>query len=275
MRCDGTNVIEQLDAIVGNLAIGGALTLSTVLATSSGGTALTSFTANGAMYATSTSALTTGTLPVASGGTGVTSSTGTGSVVLSASPALTGTPTAPTAAAGTSTTQVATTAYVLQNGVPTGAVFWFGASTAPSGFLICNGASLSTTTYAALFAIIGYTYGGSGGSFYLPDLRGEFIRGWDAGRGVDPGRVFGSSQTQATEAHQHIVPISWNTGNGDVLLPSSYLYGTSGSITTARLNGSTSASAASQPAPLVSTQIATTSGETRPRNVALLPCIKT
>lgn len=54
----------------------------------------------------------TGTLPVTRGGTGVTTSTGTGSVVLSASPALTGTPTAPTAAAGTNTTQIATTAFV-------------------------------------------------------------------------------------------------------------------------------------------------------------------
>lgn len=54
----------------------------------------------------------TGTLPVAKGGTGATTSTGTSSVVLSDSPALTGTPTAPTASAGTNTTQIATTAFV-------------------------------------------------------------------------------------------------------------------------------------------------------------------
>lgn len=54
----------------------------------------------------------TGTLPVARGGTGVTTSTGSGSVVLSDSPALTGTPTAPTAALGTNTTQLATTEFV-------------------------------------------------------------------------------------------------------------------------------------------------------------------
>lgn len=274
LRADGTNVVEQLDHVVGNLSIGGALTLGTALATSSGGTGLTSFTTNGAVYATSTSALATGTLPVASGGTGTTTSTGTGSVVLSASPALTGTPTAPTASAGTNNTQIATTAFVQQNGVPTGAVFWFAASTAPSGFLLCNGGALSTTTYAALFAIIGYTYGGSGGTFNLPDLRGEFIRGWDAGRGVDSGRVFGSSQSQSTEAHQHIMPISWNTGNGDMLLPNSFLYGTSGSIPRSYVNGSNTSQSTTSTAPLVSTQIATTSGETRPRNVALLPCIK-
>ena len=60
---------------------------------------------------TSLSGLTT-PLSVSQGGTGVTSSTGSGSAVLSASPALTGTPTAPTAAIGTNTTQLATTAYV-------------------------------------------------------------------------------------------------------------------------------------------------------------------
>jgi hypothetical protein len=78
----------------------GAITLAGTLGTANGGTNLTSFTSGGAVYATSTSALTTGTLPVASGGTGTTTSTGSGSVVLSSSPALTtpnlGTPSAAT-----------------------------------------------------------------------------------------------------------------------------------------------------------------------------------
>jgi len=66
----------------------GAVTLAGTLATSNGGTGLTSFTSGGALYATNTSTLTSGTLPVASGGTGVTTKTGTGNVVLSTSPAL-------------------------------------------------------------------------------------------------------------------------------------------------------------------------------------------
>ena len=68
----------------------------------------------------------TGTLAVANGGTGTTTSTGAGSVVLSASPALTGTPTAPTAGAGTNTTQLATTAFVqaaLQGVYPVGSIY--------------------------------------------------------------------------------------------------------------------------------------------------------
>ena len=68
----------------------------------------------------------TGTLAVANVGTGTTTSTGSGSVVLSASPALTGTPTAPTAGAGTNTTQLATTAFVqaaLQAVYPVGSIY--------------------------------------------------------------------------------------------------------------------------------------------------------
>ena len=81
----------------------------------------------------------TGTLPVANGGTGVTSSTGTGSTVLSASPTFTGTPASPTAAFGTNTTQLATTAFVqaaLQALHPVGSIYInAGVSTNPATLL--------------------------------------------------------------------------------------------------------------------------------------------
>lgn len=82
----------------------------------------------------------TGTLPVANGGTGVTTSTGTGSTVLSASPALTGTPTAPTAAVSTDTTQIATTAFV-RDIIPTGIIsLWYGSvASVPAGWFLCDG----------------------------------------------------------------------------------------------------------------------------------------
>ena len=65
----------------------------------------------------------------------------------------------------------------LQNvqGVNTGLIIPWGSASIPSGFLECNGASISTTTYASLFAIIGYTYGGSGASFLLPDLQDKTV----------------------------------------------------------------------------------------------------
>ena len=116
-----------------------------------------------------------------------------------ASPALTGIPTAPTASTGTRSTQLATTAFVgaeSQIAAPTGSVYTFAGSTVPTGWLKCNGALLSRTTYASLFAVIGTTYGAGDGSttFALPDLRGEFVRGADDGRGVDAGRTLGSAQ---------------------------------------------------------------------------------
>ena len=100
-----TNVAGTLTtASQTNITAVGTLTTGTwsasTIATNKGGTGLTSFTSGGALYATSTSALTTGTLPVTSGGTGTTTSTGSGSVVLSTSPTLTtpnlGTPSAAT-----------------------------------------------------------------------------------------------------------------------------------------------------------------------------------
>lgn len=85
--------------------------------------------------------------------------------------------------------------------VQAGAVAYFAMSTTPAGWLKANGALVSRTTYAALFAVIGTTYGAGDGvtTFALPDLRGEFLRGFDDGRGVDLARVFGSAQ-QATSS---------------------------------------------------------------------------
>ena len=87
----------------------------------------------------------------------------------------------------------------LSGMIPSGAVLYFAGQTAPSGWLKANGAAVSRTAYAALFAAIGTTYGAGDGSttFNLPDLRGEFMRGWDDGRGIDRGRAFGSAQGDA------------------------------------------------------------------------------
>ena len=85
---------------------------------------------------------------------------------------------------------------------PPGQVGAFARTTAPTGWLKANGAAVSRTTYNALFAAIGTTFGAGDGSttFGLPDLRGEFIRGLDDGRGVDAGRAIGSAQAGTTHA---------------------------------------------------------------------------
>jgi len=60
-------------------------------------------------------------------------------------------------------------------GVSTGLIIPWGSASVPSGFLECNGQSVSTTTYAALFAVIAYTYGGAGASFNVPDLQDRTV----------------------------------------------------------------------------------------------------
>jgi microcystin-dependent protein len=63
---------------------------------------------------------------------------------------------------------------------PSGVVSSFAGSTAPTGYLLCDGQSVSTTTFASLFAVIGYQFGGSGGSFNVPNLKGRVPVGLDS-----------------------------------------------------------------------------------------------
>jgi microcystin-dependent protein len=92
------------------------------------------------------------------------------------------------------------------NPIGSGAL-WFTA-TPPANWLICDGSSLSTTTYAGLFAAIGYTYGGSGANFNLPNLQLNFPIG--AGAGLALGAVGGEANHTLAygemPAHEHNVP---------------------------------------------------------------------
>jgi hypothetical protein len=144
----------------GNLTLGGTLSgvnlasqVTGTLPIANGGTGTTSTT-----FANLTTNV-TGTLPVANGGTGVTTSTGTGSTVLSASPTFTGTPAAPTAANGTNTTQLATTAFVLNSiGAISAGVTSFSAGT--TGLTPSSGTS-GAVTLAGTLAVAN---GGTGGT---------------------------------------------------------------------------------------------------------------
>nr|VFK16728.1 MAG: Phage Tail Collar Domain [Candidatus Kentron sp. LFY] len=78
--------------------------------------------------------------------------------------------------------------YVLQGGaIPVGLMSFFAGTTPPSGWLEANGASLSTSTYAQLFSAIGYTHGGSGSTFNLPNAQRRVMRG--AGSGLSVGQT--------------------------------------------------------------------------------------
>lgn len=86
-----------------------------------------------------------------------------------------------------------------------GRIGTFAMATPPPGWFRANGAAVSRTVYAALFAKIGTTYGAGDGvnTFNLPDPRGKFIRVLDDGRGIDVGRLLGSSQADETRSHNH------------------------------------------------------------------------
>ncbi len=98
--------------------------------------------------------------------------------------------------------------------VPAGMVMHFAGAAAPSGWLACDGSAVARADYADLFSAIGTTYGAGDGSttFNLPDLRGEFLRGLDSGRGVDADRALGSAQGEAYKSHTHTGSSS-NTGS--------------------------------------------------------------
>lgn len=170
---------------------------------------------------TSLTGLTT-PLSASQGGTGVTSNTGTGANVLNNSPTFIGVPLAPTAAFGANSTQIATTAFVQANAsaMPTGAMLHYAGpiATAPAGFLFCNGAAVSRTTYNLLFTAIGTTYGAGDGSttFNIPDARGVFLRGLDNGRGLDPSRALGTFQSSANLSHTHTGSTSSDSHNHTV-----------------------------------------------------------
>ncbi len=73
--------------------------------------------------------------------------------------------------------------------IPVGTVVDFAGASAPTGWLLCFGQSLSTTTYSRLFAVIGYTYGGAGSSFSMPDARGRATFGKDNMGGSAASRI--------------------------------------------------------------------------------------
>lgn len=165
---------------------------------------------------------------------------------------------------------------------PAGAVMAFARNTPPTGWLACNGQAVSRTTFATLFAAIGTTFGTGDGSttFNLPEMRGEFVRGWDNGRGIDSGRVFGSTQLDQMQTITGSFTIL-NRGGGAA--GESAFKAFTGAFNAVSGGGSFGTGwqgeAGSQSTTLSFTSSASpgarTGTETRARNVALLYCIKT
>lgn len=139
--------------------------------------------------------------------------------------------------------------------VPAGAVMPFAMNSVPAGWLAANGTAVSRTTYATLFAAIGTLYGTGNGSttFTLPDLRGYFVRGAGTNTDGSASGSFGAKQADEFKSHSHTytqpkTPGSYYDNNNDEVGVKE--------LTTNAASGLTGGT------------------ETRPKNIAMLYCIK-
>jgi len=166
-----------------------------------------------------------------------------------ASPTFTGTPAAPTAASGTSTTQLATTAFAMGAAalvMPSGAMLQWPTATAPTGFLLCTGAAVSRTIYAALFAVVGTTFGAGDGTttFNLPDFDNRLPIGAGdlyavgATGGSKDAIVVSHTHTATQDAHTHTVPL-YNSGTSSG--PDETLHSARGTLDAATTSSATPA----------------------------------
>ena len=186
----------------------------------------------------------------------------------------------PTPVATSNDTSVATTEFVrhaVDSSLPSGAVMYFAMQAAPLGWLKADGSAVSRTQYPALFAAIGTTFGAGNGktTFNLPDLRGEFVRGWDGGRGIDPGRAFGSAQGDAIRNITGSIDTGINSGHQ--LFDEATATGAL-AISQRRWKTWTSDTQDGRNNPSAfdfdASRVVPTAAENRPRNIALLACIK-
>ena len=165
----------------------------------------------------------------------------------------------------------------VESSVPSGAVMHFAMQSAPTGWLKADGSAVSRTQYPALFAAIGTTFGVGDGrtTFNLPDLRGEFVRGWDGGRNIDPGRAFGAAQGDAI---RNITgSIDTGSNNGHQLFDEATATGAL-AISRRQWKAWTSDTQDGRNNPAAfdfdASRVVPTAPENRPRNIALLACIK-
>jgi microcystin-dependent protein len=145
---------------------------------------------------------------------------------------------------------------VQQALLPTGAVQAFAMNSAPAGWLAADGSNVNRTTYAALFSAIGVTYGVGDGvnTFTLPDLRGYFVRGSGTNSDGTVSGTFGVKQADDFKAHTHVV--------GSRVNSTAFGVGIVAASNSATINGANNSTES------------TGGTETRPKNIAMLYCIK-
>lgn len=100
----------------------------------------------------------------------------------------------------------------VEQSIPVGGIIMVAFYSDHGTMMICNGRALNRYTYPTLFGRIGYTYGGAGDWFNIPDFRGLAPRGWDEGRGLDPGRGLGTYQPDQLGYHEHQLQMIYSGG---------------------------------------------------------------
>jgi microcystin-dependent protein len=172
----------------------------------------------------------------------------------------------------------------IVSGIPVGTILPFAGSTVPAGYLICDGAQINRITYANLFSVIGSSWGNGNGTttFHVPDFRGRFMRGQNAGSGQDPdaatrtaintggntGDNVGTVQSGGLSSHNHNLTILGGCSGNNAASSVSYLSGSN--------NGGTLWSTSPCGNPTNNTVSIASSGgsETRPSNVSVKYIIK-
>ena len=171
----------------------------------------------------------------------------------------------PTANANPATKQYVDEKVSASTGVPAGAIMFFGIKSIPDGWLLCNGANVSRTTYANLFAAIGTNFGFGNGSttFTLPNLSGRFIEGTTSTGSV--GNTYSAGLPNITG---QIGQDDYQAADIDGSFYVKSIQGTtkSGSANDRRRQTGFLASRSSS--------VFGSSGGVQPPSVALLPCIK-
>jgi len=145
-----------------------------------------------------------------------------------------------------------TVALTAEERTPAGAVMAFAMNSAPTGWLAADGTAVSRTDYAALFTAIGTTYGAGDGSttFALPDLRGYFVRGSGTNSDGTAAGTFGAKQADELKAHTHTLLGANNTTGAGLQI--TRMADNMSNFQSGSFGGT----------------------ETRPKNIAMLYCIK-
>lgn len=222
---------------------------------------------------------------------------GTGRATLGANGLLVGQGTSATTSVGAGTSgQVLTSngagsdpTFQGLSGVATGAIFFFPANAAPSGYLELDGSLKSRATYASLYTFAAasgnisandgawtagqFSPGDGSTTFRIPDCRGYFLRGWADAGSVDSGRVIGSTQSSANLSHSHTASDSGHTHSQIIQS------GAGGAVNPIAANttsaATTSAAVATGTGNANVTVAASGGTEARPVNLAFICCIKT